>query len=97
MTLLLSQTSFTNFMSRWDDRDYDEYDYKRMLEEEEESELVKKFNEYLDLHSRMEKEARKKKNPKFLKNKKTTIALIEGTILSGLTAAFLFLWNINQN
>jgi len=34
------------------------------------------------------------KNVKLVKNQNLAVAIVEGTILIGLTAAFLFLWNM---
>ena len=69
-------------MTRWD---YD--DGFGRDEDPEEERLLKKFNEYLDL------EESEKIKSKPLKKPHVVVALIEGTILVGLTSAFLILWN----
>ena len=77
-------------MARWDDYEPD------WVESEEESKLLEKFNQYIDLQRRHTKKEKQTpdKTPKFLKNPNTLIAIIEGTILSGLAVAFALMVTI---
>ncbi len=82
-------------MARWEDKDFEaEVDEKS----EEEFHLLKKFQEYLNLEkNELEKRGTHdgySKNTRLVKNQNLTLAIVEGTILIGLTAAFLFLWNM---
>ena len=75
-------------MTRWEDGiNYDKYDH------EEEARLLKKLNEYMDLEKseKIRKESQKRKT--IYKKGKMWLAIIEGTILVGLTAAFLIMLN----
>ena len=78
-------------MARWE-REYDDYpeDYH------EESKLLEKLHDYLNLEKKMleHKKEREQSSFKSLRNRKVVVALIEGTILAGLTCAFLVLWGI---
>ncbi len=82
-------------MARWEDKDFEhEVDEKS----EDETRLLKKFQEYLNLEkNELEKKGphdRYSKNVKLVKNQNLAVAIVEGTILIGLTAAFLFLWSM---
>ena len=82
-------------MARWEDKDFEgEVDEKS----EEEIRLLKRFQEYLNLEkNELEKigpHDRYSKNTKLVKNQNLALAIVEGTILIGLTAAFLFLWSM---
>ncbi len=82
-------------MARWEDKDFEsEIDDKS----EEEFQLLKKFQEYLSLEkNELEKKDphdRYSKNTKLVKNQNLALAIVEGTILIGLTVAFLFLWSM---
>lgn len=77
-------------MARWDDFKPD------WVESEEESKLLEKFKQYVDLqreHTVKEKQT-VDKTPKFLKNQNNLIAIIEGIILSGLAFAFAIMVTI---
>lgn len=71
-------------MARWDNYESD------WEESEEESKLLEKFNQYVDLQREQTKKEKQiaDKTPKFLKNQNILIAIIEGVILSGLAVAF---------
>ena len=84
-------------MSRWDDKDFHEFEFENKYEVEEESRLLEKFNDYLDLE-KSEKERRKALEggksdfPKQSKIHSVISYVLGGTVLTGITAAFLFLW-----
>ncbi|RDJ32663.1 MAG: hypothetical protein DWQ18_06515 [Crenarchaeota archaeon] len=71
-------------MARWDNYEPD------WVESEEESKLLEKFNQYVDLQREQTKKEKESadKTPKFLKNQNMIIGIIEGVILSGLAVAF---------
>ena len=79
-------------MARWEDKDFE----GEVDEKSEEIHLLKKFQEYLNLEkNELEKKGPHyiySKNTKLVKNQNLALAVVEGTILIGLTAAFLFLW-----
>jgi len=82
-------------MARWEDKDFEgEVDEKS----EEEIRLLKRFQEYLNLEKnelgKKSSQDRYSKNTKLVKNQNLALAIVEGTILIGLTAAFLFLWSM---
>jgi len=77
-------------MTFWEDKGFD-VDEKSA----EEIHLLKKFYDYLNLEKN---ELEKKKwsdlysqTPKIRKNRKISLALLEGTVLVGLTAVFVYL------
>lgn len=80
-------------MTDWD-REYDGY----QKDFQEERKLLEKFQDYLNLEKDMVhyKKEKEQKSFRSLKNRNVVLALIEGTILAGLTSALLILWNIQQ-
>ena len=82
-------------MSRWEKKDQMDYDFERRSEWEEESHLIKKFYDYLDLEKN-EKERRKsleKTKPNNTKNSRVHSLVLNvsgGIAITGLTFAFWF-------
>jgi len=74
-------------MTRWEDKDLN-VDEKVA----EEIHLLKKFHDYLNLEkNELEKRKWPVVHPKIEKNQNLSLAMLEGIILVGLTAAFVFL------
>lgn len=77
-------------MNRWEGKEFDA-DEKSA----EEIRLLKKFHDYLNLEkNELERKKRSEDHsqlPRIQKNYRISIALLEGAILVGLTAAFVFL------
>ena len=46
---VIIQILLSNFMSRWDDRNFENYNRDGIVDEEEESRLLKKFRDYREL------------------------------------------------
>ena len=80
-------------MTRWEGKEFNG-DEKSA----EEIRLLKKFHDYVNLEkNELEKKKcseRYSQFPKIQKKHRISIALLEGTILVGLTAAFVFLLSI---
>lgn len=71
-------------MNQWDS----EFNDKNEIVE---SKLMEKFYEYLKIHKDLERKRNTINEKKQKKRKYAILALIEGTILVGLTVSFLFL------
>jgi len=92
MTLFISPHHLLEkHMTRWD-REYDGY----QEDFQEESKLLEKFKDYLNLEKNMVqcKKENEQKSFKSLKNRNVVLALIEGTILAGLTSVFLIILGV---
>ncbi len=78
-------------MTRWDS-EYDGY----QEDFQGESKLLEKFQDYLNLEKNMvrNRKEEEQKSLRSLKNRNVVLALIEGTILAGLTSVFLILLGI---
>lgn len=80
-------------MKNWDDSN--EWDVNPDVIKKEERRLFEKFEEYINLADKeITKKTleRKNKHCRSSRNKFALLALFGGTILVGLTVAFLFLW-----
>ena len=95
--LLLSQTILTPTMTRWKEKESQNFEFE-LEGNEEESRLIKKFYDYIDLEN-TEKERRRslegksvEKISKFGKFQSIVLPVLGGGILMGLTFGFLSLW-----
>ena len=92
---IIIQILLSNFMSRWDDRNFENYNRDGIVDEEEESRLLKKFRDYRELEKN---EIEKKRFLEYSNNKNLGIwnkrfiisAIVQGSIIAALTISLLF-------
>lgn len=81
-------------MSRWDDRNYNNYNSEGMIDAEEEARLLKKFQDYKDIEKK-EVERRRfleisnKRKPGIWTKRFIISAMIQGAIIVGLTLSLV--------
>ena len=73
-------------MTRWEDKEFGVDEITA-----EEIHLLKKFQEYRDLEKNELEKIKWSDFPKVQKSRKISLALLEGSVLVGLTAAFVYL------